>query len=76
MEKNMKELLERNNFVVYMFEDDERSNINEVCITKVSRTNKYLVDVEGKQVFVDTLPEARQKRDELLALEGVRIVER
>ena len=76
MEKNMRELLERNNFVVYEYNDDERSNVNERYISYDGKLNVYIVEVAGEKIVADTLVEARGMREEMLRDIRTQIIER
>lgn len=76
MEKNMRELLERNNFVVYEYNDDERSNVNERYISYDGKLNVYVVEVAGEKRVAGTLVEARGLREEMLRDIRTQIIER
>ena len=76
MSENIKELIERNKLVIYEYEDDEFSNINERYIKYNPMYAEYRVDVEGINAGFKSLVEAREFRNEVLKKKGVVLIER
>ena len=76
MTDNMKELIKRNNYVLYEYEDDMFSNVNERYIQYKPMHNEYRVDIDGINAGFKTLVEAREFRDKMLKKNGVILIER
>lgn len=76
MKDSIQELMKRNNLVLYEYEDDVYSNVNEKYIKYDGRFAEYRVDVDGINSGFATLTDAREFRDRILKEKGVVLIER
>lgn len=76
MNQDLRELMERNKMVLYEYEDDERSNVNEKYITFDPLFNKYLVIIDEEYASCSSLTEAREVRAKILEAKGVKLIGR
>ena len=66
MNQELREIMKRNNMVLYEYEDDETSNVNERYIYYDSKYNTYVVQTEDTVSICSSLTEARRARATIL----------